>query len=210
MKTPRIVKTRSELKAAIAEANPGSLGFVPTMGALHDGHASLFKAAREENELVVISVFVNELQFNDTSDYYRAYFGQKDAQQVVLIRRMVADLDYAVELRSVPIVRSEKGLALSSRNSLLNEEQLQAALVLHRAIALIAGRAERNEPLNLDDAIGMFQMEPLVELDYFVVVDPGNLQELAFNCQDTPFTGEGLILVAATVGGVRLIDNQPI
>src|SRR5699024_5390139 len=99
---------------------------------------------------------------------------------------------------------------LSSRNSLLNEEQLQAALVLHRAIALIAGRAERNEPLNLDDAIGMFQMEPLVELDYFVVVDPGNLQELAFNCQDTPFTGEGLILVAATVGGVRLIDNQPI
>ncbi|WPR64851.1 pantoate--beta-alanine ligase [Glutamicibacter protophormiae] len=288
MKTPRIVKTRSELKAAIAEANPGSLGFVPTMGALHDGHASLFKAAREENELVVISVFVNELQFNDTSDYakyprtldadvqvaagagvdivfapeareiyhaglplirlnsgalgemyegasrpghfdgmlavvakllhladprqgeYRAYFGQKDAQQVVLIRRMVADLDYAVELRSVPIVRSGKGLALSSRNSLLNEEQLQAALVLHRAIALIAGRAERNEPLNLDDAIGMFQMEPLVELDYFVVVDPGNLQELAFNCQDTPFTGEGLILVAATVGGVRLIDNQPI
>lgn len=288
MKTPRIVKTRSELKAAIAEANPGSLGFVPTMGALHDGHASLFKAAREENELVVISVFVNELQFNDTSDYakyprtldadvqvaagagvdivfapeareiyhaglplirlnsgalgemyegasrpghfdgmlavvakllhladprqgeYRAYFGQKDAQQVVLIRRMVADLDYAVELRSVPIVRSEKGLALSSRNSLLNEEQLQTALVLHRAIALIAGRAERNEPLNLDDAIGMFQMEPLVELDYFVVVDPGNLQELAFNCQDTPFTGEGLILVAATVGGVRLIDNQPI
>ena len=288
MKTPKIVKTRSELKAAIAEANPGSLGFVPTMGALHDGHASLFKAAREENELVVISVFVNELQFNDAADYskyprtldsdvqlaagagvdivfapeaqeiyhaglplirlnsgalgemyegasrpghfdgmlavvakllhladprqgeYRAYFGQKDAQQLVLIRRMVEDLDYAVQLRSVPIVRSEKGLALSSRNALLNDEQLQAALVLHRAISLVAGRAARHEPLNLEDAIGMFQMEPLVELDYFVVVDPANLQELAFNCQDTPFTGEGLILVAATVGGVRLIDNQPI
>lgn len=288
MNTPKIVKTRAELKAAIAAANPGSLGFVPTMGALHSGHASLFKAAREENELVVISVFVNELQFNDANDYakyprqldadvqlaaaagvdivfapeaseiypagvplvkldsgalgemyegasrpghfdgmlavvakllhladprrgeYRAYFGQKDAQQLMLIRRMVADLDYPVELRAVPIVRSEKGLALSSRNALLSEEEKEAALVLHRSIQLIADRAARNEPLNIDDAIGMYQMEPLVQLDYFAVVNPDTLQELAFNCQDTPFTGEGLILVAAKVGNVRLIDNQPI
>lgn len=288
MNTPKIVKTRAELKAAIAAANPGSLGFVPTMGALHSGHASLFKAAREENELVVISVFVNELQFNDANDYakyprqldadvqlaaaagvdivfapeaseiyhagvplvkldsgalgemyegasrpghfdgmlavvakllhladprrgeYRAYFGQKDAQQLMLIRRMVADLDYPVELRAVPIVRSEKGLALSSRNALLSEEEKEAALVLHRSIQLIADRAARNEPLNIDDAIGMYQMEPLVQLDYFVVVNPDTLQELAFNCQDTPFTGEGLVLVAAKVGNVRLIDNQPI
>ncbi|WP_432651875.1 pantoate--beta-alanine ligase [Glutamicibacter nicotianae] len=288
MNTPKIVKTRAELKAAIAAANPGSLGFVPTMGALHSGHASLFKAAREENDLVVISVFVNELQFNDANDYakyprqldadvqlaaaagvdivfapeaseiyhaglplvkldsgalgemyegasrpghfdgmlavvakllhladprrgeYRAYFGQKDAQQLVLIRRMVADLDYPVELRAVPIVRSDKGLALSSRNALLSEEEKEAALVLHRSIQLIAGRAARNEPLYIEDAIGMYQMEPLVELDYFVVVNPDTLQELAFNCQDTPFTGEGLVLVAAKVGNVRLIDNQPI
>ncbi|CBT74331.1 pantoate--beta-alanine ligase [Glutamicibacter arilaitensis] len=288
MKTPKIAKTRAELKAAIAEANPGSLGFVPTMGALHSGHGSLFKAAREENEVVVISVFVNELQFNDATDYanyprqleadvqlaaeagvdivfapeaeeiyhaglplvrlnsgalgdmyegasrpghfdgmlavvakllhladprqgqYRAYFGQKDAQQLALIRRMVADLDYPVQLRSVPIVRSEKGLALSSRNALLSEEEKEAALVLHRSIQLIAGRAARNEPLYVEDAIGMCQMAPLVELDYFVVVNPDTLQELAFNCQDTPFTGEGLILVAAKVGKVRLIDNQPI
>lgn len=288
MKTPKICKTRQELKAAIAEANPGSLGFVPTMGALHQGHGSLFRIAREENELVVISIFVNELQFNDAGDYaryprqleadvqlaadagvdiifapeaqeiyhaglpliklasgrmgelyegasrpghfdgmlavvskllhladprqgqYRAYFGQKDAQQVVLIRRMVADLDYPVELRSVPIVRSEKGLALSSRNALLSEAEKDAALVLHRSIQLIADRAANHEPLNIEDAVGLFQMEPLVELDYFTVVDPNTLEELAFNCQDTPFTGEGLILVAATVGKVRLIDNQPI
>lgn len=288
MKTPKIVKTRAELKAAIAAANPGSLGFVPTMGALHRGHASLFKAARAENELVVISVFVNELQFNDASDYanyprqldadvqlaaaagvdlvfapdaseiyhaglplvklssgalgemyegasrpghfdgmlavvakllhladprrgeYRAYFGQKDAQQLMLIRRMVADLDYPVELRAVPIVRSPKGLALSSRNALLSEEEKKAALVLHRSIQLVADRAARNEPLYIEDAIAMYQMAPLVELDYFAVVDPDTLQELAFNCQDTPFTGEGLILVAAKVGNVRLIDNQPI
>jgi len=288
VKTPKICKTRAELKAAIAEANPESLGFVPTMGALHEGHGSLFSVAREENELVVISIFVNELQFNDAGDYsryprhldadvqlaaqagvdiifapapvevyhaglplirlssgrmgelyegasrpghfdgmlavvakllhladprqgqYRAYFGQKDAQQVVLIRRMVADLDYPVQLRSVPIVRSEKGLALSSRNALLSAEEKEAALVLHRAISLIADRAARNEPLNVEDAVGMFQMEPLVELDYFTVVDPNTLEEQAFNCQDTPFTGQGLILVAATVGKVRLIDNQPI
>jgi len=288
VKTPKICKTRAELKAAIAQANPDSLGFVPTMGALHAGHGSLFQAAREENDLVVISIFVNELQFNDANDYaryprqleadaqlaaeagvdiifapeasevyhaglplirlnsgsmgelyegasrpghfdgmlavvakllhfadprqgeYRAYFGQKDAQQVALIRRMVADLDYPVQLRLVPIVRNEQGLALSSRNALLSAEEQEAALVLHRAIKLIAERAARHEPLNIEDAIGLFQMEPLVELDYFVVVDPNTLQELAFNCQDTPFTGEGLILVAALVGKVRLIDNQPI
>lgn len=256
------------------------------MGALHSGHAQLFTQARDENELVVISIFVNELQFNDAEDYrryprtleadlkvaqaagvdlvfapaaeeiyhagkplirldtgvmgslyegesrpghfdgmlavvskllhladpgsgqYRAYFGQKDAQQLMLIRRMVADLDYQVQIQAVPIARNEHGLALSSRNALLSEQQMVSALVLHRAIELIAGRAARHEPLHLDDAIGLFQMESGVELDYFVVVDPDTLQEIAFNCQDTPFTGEGLILVAATVGGVRLIDNQ--
>lgn len=288
MKTPKIITTRAELRAVIQEANPASLGFVPTMGALHSGHGTLFTQAREENELVVISIFVNELQFNDPEDYrryprnleadvavaqaagvdlifapdaeeiyhagkpmirldtgvmgalyegasrpghfdgmlavvskllhladpgrgkYRAYFGQKDAQQLMLIKRMVADLDYPVEIRPVPIARTERGLALSSRNALLNEQQLESALVLYRAITLIAARAARHEPLHLEDAIGLFQMTPEVELDYFVVVDPNTLQELAFNCQDTPFVGEGLILVAATVGGVRLIDNQPI
>ena len=258
------------------------------MGALHSGHRELFAQARAENELVVISIFVNELQFNDAEDYrryprtmaadlevaaaagvdlifspeadeiyhagkplirldsgpmgsmyegasrpghfdgmlavvakllhladpgrgeYRAYFGQKDAQQLMLIRRMVADLDFPVQIRAVPIVRTEQGLALSSRNALLSEEQAESALVIHRAIQLVAGRAARNEPLYVEDAIGLFQMQPDVELDYFVVVNPETLQELAFNCQDTPFTGEGLILAAATVGGVRLIDNQPI
>jgi len=287
-KSPQVLTTRAELRAAIRAAAPASLGFVPTMGALHSGHEQLFRQAREENQLVVISIFVNELQFNDQQDYqryprdlqadvqvaaragvdlvfapapqevyhagtplirldsgalgrmyegasrpghfdgmlavvakllhyadpgqghYRAYFGQKDAQQLVLVRRMVDDLDYPVQIRAVPIVRTAQGLALSSRNALLSQRQATAALVIHRAIELIAGRAARHEPLYLEDAVGLFQMEPEVELDYFVVVDPDALQELAFNCQDTPFTGQGLILVAATVGGVRLIDNQPI
>lgn len=288
MKSPKVITTRAELKAAILQANPGSVGFVPTMGALHSGHGKLFAQARAENELVVVSIFVNELQFNDPEDYrryprtlgadlevaaaagvdlvfapdagelyhagkplirldtgamgsmyegasrpghfdgvlavvskllhladpgrgdYRAYFGQKDAQQLMLVRRMVADLDYPVQIRAVPIVRTEQGLALSSRNALLSPEQADSALVIHRAIQLIAGRAARHEPLHIEDAVGLFQMEPGVELDYFVVVDPDTLQELAFNCQDTPFTGRGLILVAAKVGDVRLIDNQPI
>lgn len=288
VKTPQIVRTRAQLRAALDAARPESTGFVPTMGALHSGHGELFARARAENDFVVISIFVNELQFNDPGDYakyprtleadvdlaaaagvdlvfapdaeeiypdgapliavssgklgelyegasrpghfdgmlavvakllnladprhgtYRAYFGQKDAQQLLLIRRMVADLCYPVQICSVPIVRTEQGLALSSRNALLDDDQRHAALVISRAIRMIAERAARHEPLNIDDAIGLFQMEPLVELDYFVVVDPRTLQELAFNCQDTPFTGEGLILVAAVVGGVRLIDNQPI
>ncbi len=123
---------------------------------------------------------------------YRAYFGQKDAQQLV------------------PIIRSAEGLALSSRNQFLTAEQAKAALVIHRALSLVKERAERHEPLYLEDAAGLFEMEPLVELDYFELVDPRTLQELAFNCQDTPFTGEGLLLVAARVGEVRLIDNMPL
>lgn len=260
------------------------------MGALHAGHGSMVRAAREQNDVLVASVFVNELQFNDAVDFqhyprtlssdiellgragvdivfapaesevypdgpplvklgsgalgekfegasrpghfdgmlavvakllhlampsaslgvpvaYSAYFGQKDAQQLVLINRMVSDLNYPVEIRSVPITRSAQGLALSSRNQLLSSEQAQAALVIHRALTLLKGRADRHEPLYLEDAIGLFEMEPLVELDYLELVDPRTMQELAFNCQDTPFTGEGLLLVAAQVGEVRLIDN---
>lgn len=300
-RTPSIVRTAAELSAAIARAiefnapeqGTATLGLVPTMGALHSGHESLVSTARAHNDVLVVSVFVNELQFNDAQDFvryprtleadveilaragadivfapeastvypdgrplikidsgelgskfegasrpghfdgmlavvakllhfamppatlgvpvsYRAYFGQKDAQQLVLINRMVADLNYPVEICSVPIIRSAEGLALSSRNQFLTAEQAKAALVIHRALSLVKERAERHEPLYLEDAAGLFEMEPLVELDYFELVDPRTLQELAFNCQDTPFTGEGLLLVAARVGEVRLIDNMPL
>lgn len=298
-RAPRIVRTAAELSAAIAraiesnapEGGTATLGLVPTMGALHSGHESLVSTARAQNDVLVVSVFVNELQFNDAQDFaryprtleadveilaragadivfapeastvypdghplikldsgdlgsrfegasrpghfdgmlavvakllhlamppatlgvpvsYRAYFGQKDAQQLVLINRMVADMNYPVEVRSVPIIRSAEGLALSSRNEFLTAEQARAALVIHRALSLVKERADRHEPLYLEDAEGLFAMEPLVELDYFELVDPRTLQELAFNCQDTPFTGEGLLLVAAKVGAVRLIDNM--
>ncbi|MGL3807342.1 pantoate--beta-alanine ligase [Paeniglutamicibacter sp. R2-26] len=298
---PLVVRTARELSEAIAgrlalaapTGGRAGLGLVPTMGALHSGHESLVAAARAQNDVLVVSIFVNELQFNDAADYqryprtldadvqilaragadivfvpeaaeiypdgrplvkldsgalgatfegasrpghfdgmlavvakllhlamppascpvpvdYRAYFGQKDAQQLVLINRMVKDLNYPVQVRSVPIIRTAQGLALSSRNQFLTPEQAEAALVIFRAMSTIKARADRHEPLFLDDAVALFDAEPLVELDYFELVDPNTLQELAFNCRETPFTGEGLLLVAAKVGQVRLIDNMPL
>lgn len=293
--SPRVVTTTAQLRAAtielLAAAGPGpaTLGLVPTMGALHEGHAALASAAREDNDVVVATIFVNPLQFGDPADLeryprtleadvellgqqgvdlvfapsrtevypggeplvrltagtlgeklegefrpghfdgmltvvanllhlawpaadaaYRAYFGQKDAQQLVLIRRMVRDLNFAVEIRAVPTVRSAEGLALSSRNRFLSDEEADAALVLSRALRLLEGRARRCEPLDPDSAVELVNSQPLVDLEYFEVVDPLTLEPLAFNCRETPFTGVGLALVAARVGSVRLIDNVPL
>ncbi|MCG2624243.1 pantoate--beta-alanine ligase [Arthrobacter sp. I2-34] len=263
-----------------------SQALVPTMGALHSGHAALVDAARGANDVVVVSIFVNPLQFGEAADLqryprtleadldllasagadivfapavqevypdgeplvrisagrlgetlegasrpghfdgaltvvakllhyalpalpadFRAYFGQKDAQQLALVRRMVADLDFPVEIVGVPIVRDADGLALSSRNRFLSPAEREAALVLSRSLHYLKGQADRHEPLDLNGALAMIGSVPLVELDYLEVVDPASLAPLAFNCQDTPFTGEALALAAARVGPVRLIDN---
>ncbi|WP_196837189.1 pantoate--beta-alanine ligase [Zhihengliuella flava] len=298
---PRVVTTVAELQVAaraLLEAAAGddgtaSLGLVPTMGALHEGHGRLIAQARAENDVVVVSDFVNPLQFNDPADYeryprvldddvalagqhgadlvfapaesevypdgpprvllsagtlgekfegaarpghfdgmltvvakllhygqpdastrastrYRAYFGQKDAQQLAIVRRLVRDLGYPVEIRAVPIVRSARGLALSSRNQFLSEEQAEAALVLSRALFLMQERAAAREPLRPDDAVALVRSAPGVDLDYFEVVDPATLEPMAQNCAESPFVGDALVLVAATVGSVRLIDNLPI
>ncbi|WP_253908053.1 pantoate--beta-alanine ligase [Arthrobacter sp. H20] len=294
---PRLVRTSAELLDATTElldGRPGSrregqrasLGLVPTMGALHEGHAALARAARESNDVVVASIFVNPLQFGEQADLeryprqldqdlellgscgvdlafvpaeaemypagpplitvnsgalgtkfegaarpghfdgmltvvakllhsaapavdagFRCYFGQKDAQQLVLIRRMVNDLDFPAEIVAVPTVRTAAGLALSSRNCFLTDSEESAALVLSRALRLLKGRAERHEALDLDSAVALVTGQPLVTLDYFEVVDPATLEPLAVNWRDTPFTGEALVLIAARVGSVRLIDN---
>jgi pantoate--beta-alanine ligase len=141
---------------------------------------------------------------------YRAYFGQKDAQQVAVVRRMVKDLDFPVEVVAVPIVRDADGLALSSRNRFLSAAERDAALVLSRALRLLESRARDHEPLDPDDAEDLIRSQPLVELDYLDVVDADTLEPLAFNCKETPFTGEALAIVAARVGPVRLIDNMPL
>ena len=138
---------------------------------------------------------------------YRTYFGQKDAQQLVLVKRMVADLNFPVDVVGVPIVRDDDGLALSSRNRFLSEAEREAALVLSRSLAYLRGQAERHEALDIDGALAMIDSAPLVQPDYLEVVDPKTLEPLAFNCRETPFTGEALALVAAKVGPVRLIDN---
>ncbi|KHL02792.1 pantoate--beta-alanine ligase [Sinomonas humi] len=141
---------------------------------------------------------------------FRAYFGQKDAQQLAIVRRMVKDLDFPVDVVGVPIVRAEDGLALSSRNQFLNDGDREAALVLSRALRLMDERATAHQPLEPDDAVALIKSQPGVELDYFEVVDADTLEPLAFNCRETPFTGEALAIVAARVGEVRLIDNMPL
>ncbi|WAH98650.1 pantoate--beta-alanine ligase [Arthrobacter sp. MMS18-M83] len=295
----KLVTTAAELRAEsarlLAEKRGSSQGLVPTMGALHTGHAALARTAVEQNDVVVASIFVNPLQFGEAADLeryprtldadmalldaegvdlvfapsvdevypggeplvrvtsgplgekwegasrpghfdgaltvvakllhyglpggpavdggaaaYRAYFGQKDAQQLALVKRMVADLSFPVEIVAVPTVRNAEGLALSSRNRFLSEEEQEAALVLSRALRLLESRALANEPLGLDSAVALVESQPLVRLDYFDVVDPRTLEPLAENCKDTPFRGEGLAIIAAKVGPVRLIDNVPL
>ncbi len=294
----QLVTTAAQLRAESARllrAKGGSSqGLVPTMGALHEGHAELARTAVEQNDVAVVSIFVNPLQFGEAVDLeryprtldadlalldavgvdlvfapevqevypggeplvrisagpiagkwegasrpghfdgaltvvakllhfglpgasggvelpaYRAYFGQKDAQQLALVQRMVADLNFPVQIVAVPIVRSADGLALSSRNRFLSAAEREAALVLSRALRLIEDRANANQPLDLESARALVESQPLVELDYFEVVDPLTLEPLAENCRDTPFRGEALAIIAATAGPVRLIDNVPL
>jgi pantoate--beta-alanine ligase len=300
----KLVTTVAELHAESARLltlkRGTSQGLVPTMGALHEGHAELARTAVEQNDVVVATIFVNPLQFGDATDLdryprtldadlalleaqgvdlafapsveevypggeplvritsgklgekwegasrpghfdgaltvvakllhygipgaglppgegvqgglpsYRAYFGQKDAQQLALVRRMVADLNFPVEIVGVPTVRSADGLALSSRNRFLSDDEREAALVLSRALRLLEERANAREPLDLESAQALVESQPLVSLDYFDVVDPATLEPLAENCRETPFLGEALALIAAKVGPVRLIDNAPL
>ncbi|WP_318242009.1 pantoate--beta-alanine ligase [Arthrobacter gallicola] len=292
MTHPRLAATPAELSKALAELleaagkdRPG-LGLVPTMGALHQGHAALAQAARAENDVVVASIFVNPLQFDDPEDLaryprtleadldllgaagvdlvfapteetlypgglplvrvssgslgtrfegasrpghfdgvltvvakllhcaqppvpaaYRAYFGQKDAQQVALIRRMAADLNFPVQIRPVPIVRAADGLAESSRNVFLSPEDRRNALVLSTALRQLRDRAAAGRPLDLPAALELIREQDGVELDYLQVVDPLTLDPVPAGPEDT-LTGPALALAAARVGGIRLIDNM--
>lgn len=280
MTEPVVCTTVAQVRAVMTERvrdGAGSVGLFPTMGALHDGHLRIARTARAENELLVVSVFVNPLQFGPGEDFdayprqlgtdvaalagcgvdvvfappveqlypggtpvvtvtsgaagavlegatrpghfdgaltvvnklftilqpgpdtgFRAYFGEKDAQQLLLMRRMVRDFNHRVEIRAVPIVRSPEGLALSSRNQYLSADAAAHALVLHRTLhALAAG------DLTLEQARERIDGEPGVRLDYLVTVDPQTLAQVA------PRPG-ALALTAAWVGPTRLIDNMRI
>ncbi|HKT87330.1 MAG TPA: pantoate--beta-alanine ligase [Candidatus Sulfotelmatobacter sp.] len=275
----KIFKTIDEMRSASREARRAGkrLGIVPTMGALHEGHLSLVRAARAASDIVAVSIFVNPTQFGPTEDlakyprsferdcelldregvnfifapsveemypagvvtwvtveelsgkldgrsrpgHFRgvttvvsklfhiaepdaAFFGQKDAAQVAVIRRMVRDQNFGVEITVCPIVREPDGLAMSSRNAYLNAEQRKQALILHRSLMRIEELARKGESSAgrlIAAAREEFATEPDVRLDYFEIVNPETLDPLK------NLSNGALVAVAAYVGTTRLIDN---
>jgi pantoate--beta-alanine ligase len=275
----KTVETIAEVRAVLdAERAAGRrVGFVPTMGYLHEGHASLIRRARAESDVVVVSLFVNPLQFGageDLDAYPRdldrdtrladsegadllftppvgemyprpvlttvsvaevsaplegaarpthfdgvatvvaklfaivgpcsAYFGEKDFQQVAVVRRMVADLSLPVEVVACPTVRERDGLALSSRNAYLTPEQRGAAPVVHRALqagAALVMAGERDPRAVRTLMAEIIEAEPLAELDYAEVVSADS-----FTVPD-PLAGALRLLAAVRFGRARLIDN---
>ena len=274
-----IVKTVKEIRAIVKEwRRQGlSVGLVPTMGFLHEGHQSLIAKSAAQNDRTVVSVFVNPIQFGpnedlesyprdierdkaaveaaggdiifhpEPSEMYpphftsfvdttettellcgavrpihfrgvctvvgklfnivrpdRAYFGQKDAQQLATIRRFVRDLNFGIEIVPCPIVREADGLAKSSRNTYLNPAERQAALILSKSLKLGKEAIENGEK----DAKKVIEIikanlatEPLARIDYVEVVDFENIQRV-----DT-ISGETLVAIAVYIGKTRLIDN---
>ena len=274
------IETVKALRAQLAPARSKgkTIGLVPTMGALHEGHASLIRAAAAENDVVVVSIFVNPTQFGPTEDLAayprtlekdaalaaaagaaiifhppvtevypagnatwvdvegpltaglcgrsrpghfrgvttvvsrlfnivrpdRAYFGQKDAQQVQVLTRMTADLFFDIDLRIQPIVREADGLALSSRNTYLSPAERRAALILSRSLAeakCLVAAGERNTAA-VETAVRAFiQAEPLASIDYVELVHPADL------ARRETLTETSLLALAVRIGKTRLIDN---
>jgi len=297
------ISTIAEMKAVCRQITRSgrTLGLVPTMGALHEGHLSLVRASKARCNVTAVSIFVNPLQFAPTEDlakyprdlerdaamleglgtdllfipnseemypkaqisgpntsanlghstesrnpglsdahtyvivdglsskldgisrptHFRgvstvvtklfeivrpdcAFFGQKDAAQVAVLRKMARDLDMDVEIVVCPIVREKDGLAMSSRNVYLTPEQRQQALVLHRAlmrVQMMADRGERDAGRLREVGMSVVAEEPAARLDYFVVADPATLEPVA------DVTRGALVAVAAYFGTTRLIDN---
>lgn len=274
-----ICKTIEQARTACRAARRAGrrLGLVPTMGALHEGHLSLVRAAKQQCDSVAVSIFVNPTQFGPNEDFARyprdferdralleqqaidlifvpsveemypqgavtyvtveglseklcgksrpghfrgvttivaklfqivgpdvAFFGQKDAAQLAIIRRMVRDLNMPVQIAGCPIVREPDGLAMSSRNAYLDSEQRQQALVLYRSLQVTKSMLEQGERRTnrlLEGAREVFAQLPSVRLDYFEVVDPDSLEPVQ------EIGGPSLVAVAAFVGTTRLIDN---
>ena len=275
----RTVTTIAGMKAAVAElrARGRTIGFVPTMGYLHEGHLSLVRECRKSTDVIIVSIFVNPLQFGPQEDFRRyprdperdasllekegvdilflpedrevyphgfrtsvevaglqdklcgrsrpghfrgvttvvlklfnivrpdcAFFGQKDAQQVFILRRMAEDLNVGVDIRVMPIVRDPDGLALSSRNSYLSAEERRAALVLFRSLEearRMYENGERAASQIRERLLRLIAAEPLARIDYVDIVDPGSLDPVE------KVKGEALVALAVYVGKTRLIDN---
>jgi len=273
MKVIEKIDDMNRLRQELAEP----VGFVPTMGYLHEGHLSLVKKARDENSSVVVSIFVNPTQFGlheDLAGYprdpqrdlamlqkektdvvfmpsvaemypsgfnswvevdklterlegasrpghfrgvttvvaklfnivqpTRAYFGQKDAQQAIVIKKMVADLNMNLEVVTLPTVREPDGLAMSSRNTYLNPQERQAALVLYQVLCLaqqLWSQGERSADRLRREMITLIQKELLANIEYVSIADNETLDEL-----DT-VKSPALVSLAVKIGKTRLIDN---
>ena len=272
----RVDELREACKAAKAK---GSVGLVPTMGALHEGHGSLIKRCREENDTVVVSVFVNPIQFAPGEDYEeyprdidkdgafaeslgadivfhpepeemypenfgfrvtppesmthilcgitrpihfagvatvltklfhlvapdRAYFGQKDVQQVAIVEAMVRDLNMDLTIVPCPIVREADGLAKSSRNRYLNAEERKAAVVLSRSIKMAKAMVrdgERNVAALLAAVTKEIEAEPLAKIDYVEILRFPHFE------RDAELVEDSFIAMAVYIGSTRLIDNS--
>ncbi len=273
MKVVATIAEMRQLRKTLAEP----VGFVPTMGFLHEGHLSLVRQARSGNATVAVSIFVNPTQFGPHEDFEtyprdtrrdlallekekvdivftpsaadmypagfnswvevskvterlegasrsghfrgvttvvaklfnivrpaRAYFGQKDAQQAIVIGKMVADLNMDLEVVILPTVREPDGLAMSSRNTYLNPEQRQAALVLYQALSTVERlycQGERNAEYLRQHMTTIIQRQPLADIDYISIASNETLEEL-----DT-VTPPTLVSLAVRIGKTRLIDN---
>jgi len=275
----QVVKTIPGIRA-LRQKLSGTVGFVPTMGFLHEGHLALVKQARREDSAVIVSIYVNPTQFGPREDFgayprdldrdmellrkegtdivfvpldgemyppefsswvdvekvterlegasrpghfrgvatvvaklfnivqpTRAYFGQKDAQQVVVVKRMVADLNMNLEVVVVPTVRESDGVAMSSRNIYLNPRERQAATILFKALTL-AQRLWRSGEKDAEkirrQMTALIQKEPLAQVDYVSIADAETLEEL--NSLDRPAVAS----LAVRIGKTRLIDNMPL
>jgi pantoate--beta-alanine ligase len=272
----QVVRTIFDIRA-LRQQLKGSVGFVPTMGFLHEGHLALVKRAKAENSAAIVSVYVNPAQFGPREDFgayprdldrdlgllqkegtdivfvpsddemyprefsswvgvekvterlegasrpghfrgvatvvaklfniiqpARAYFGQKDAQQVVVIKRMVADLNMDLEVVVVPTVRETDGLAMSSRNVYLNSKERQAATILFKALTLaqrLWSSGEKDAEKIRRQMAALIQKEPLAQIGYVSIADAGTLEEL--DLIDRPAAAS----LAVKIGKTRLIDN---
>lgn len=278
----KVVKTIKEVKETVAawRKEGQEIALVPTMGFLHNGHKSLMERAKKENGKVVVSVFVNPIQFGPNEDFAtyprdiehdkavcesagvdlifapekeemytdgfcsfvgmgvlteelcgksrpthfqgvctvvsklfnivtpdRAYFGQKDAQQLAIIKRMVIDLNMNVKVIGCPIIREEDGLALSSRNTYLSKEERSAALILSKTLNMaedIAKQGESDAKKLLDVMKKNIETEPLAKIDYVEAVDVLTMKPVEKLTEST------LVAMAVYIGKTRLIDNRMI
>ncbi len=271
----KVIATIAEMRK-LKEEIAGTLGFVPTMGYLHEGHISLVKRAKDENEIVVVSIYVNPTQFGPREDFKnyprdtkrdlvmlepyadivfiptdkemypegyatwvevkgvtevlegairpghflgvttivnklfniveptRAYFGQKDAQQVVVIKKMVKDLNMNVEIVVCPTVREQDGLAMSSRNTYLTSEQRRGATVLYKSLLLakdLVTNGETDAGVLRQEMAYLIKKEPLARVEYISVADNDTLKEIH------RIKGPVLISLSVKFGKTRLIDN---